>query len=285
MKKLHRDLLCTILICLISLPVMAQNKTRIAVLDFEAKNVNPETAEAVADIMGTELFNTNRFEVIERQAMTRVLEEQQLQMTGVTDMDKAAEIGKLLNVEKIMIGSVSRLGSTYIINTRLVDVETGVLELAENTKTTNGEDGLPTAIKELVSVISQKVIVEGKIIKVTESNILVDLGSIHGIKVGQVLEVVRIGDVITDLSGSAVGRAEDKIGFIKIVNVKKEYSEAQIVRVKTMIHLGDNVRLTTSVISAPPKEKPQEQPEQQKPRPKSKEESKKDKPVDLPPVF
>ncbi len=285
MKKLHRDLLCTVLIFLISLPVMAQNKTRIAVLDFEAKNVNPETAEAVADIMGTELFNTNRFEVIERQAMTRVLEEQQLQMTGVTDMDKAAEIGKLLNVEKIMIGSVSRLGSTYIINTRLVDVETGALELAENTKTTNGEDGLPTAIKELVSVISQKVIVEGKIIKVTESNILVDLGSIHGIKVGQVLEVIRIGDVITDLSGSAVGRAEDKIGFVKIVNVKKEYSEAQIVRVKTMIHLGDNVRLTTSVISAPPKEKPQEQPEQQKPRPKRKEESKKDKPVDLPPVF
>lgn len=287
MKKIMRILLYTGLLCLVATNLMAQNKTRIAVLSFEAKNVADATAEAVADILSTELFNTNRFDVIERQAINRILEEQQLQMTGVTDMSQAAEIGKVLNVEKIMIGSVSRLGQTYIINTRLVDVETGTTELAENTKSNNGEDGLPAAIQELVGVIAQKVVVEGKVIKVTPNTILIDLGTIHGIKKDQVLEVIRFGDVITDLSGSAVGRAEDKIGLLKVVKVNKEYCETQVLQSKTNVQLGDNVRLTTNKFNLPvetpvvKKDKPQPQPRKQRP----KKGDNKTKPVDLPPVF
>ena len=286
MKKIIRILLYAGVLCLISTNLMAQNKTRIAVLSFEAKNVSDATAEAVADILSTELFNTNRFDVIERQAITRILEEQQLQMTGVTDMSQAAEIGKVLNVEKIMIGSVSRLGQTYIINTRLVDVQTGAMELAENTKSNNGEDGLPAAIQELVGEIAQKVVVEGKVIKVTPNTILVDLGTIHGIKKDQIMEVIRFGDVITDLSGSAVGRAEDKIGFIKVVKVNKEYCETQVLQSKTSIQLGDNVRLTTTKFNVPnePVVQQDDRPQPQKKRP-AKKEGKETKPVDLPPVF
>ncbi|NQT24505.1 penicillin-binding protein activator LpoB, partial [candidate division KSB1 bacterium] len=39
----------------------AREKIAIAVLDFEAKNVNQQNAEAVADLLRTELFNTGSF--------------------------------------------------------------------------------------------------------------------------------------------------------------------------------------------------------------------------------
>ncbi len=230
-----------------------QTKTTIAVLNFEAKNVGQETADAVSDILSTELFNTNRFQVIERQAITRLLKEQELQMTGVTDMSKAAEIGKVLNAEKIMIGSVSRLGQTYIINTRLVDVETGALELAQNTKSPKGEEGLPAAIGELAKVISQKIVVEGAIIKITTTTILVDLGKAHGIKQGQALEVIRIGDVVTDLNGAVIGKTEDKVGVLKVKNVRNEFCETEIVDSKMNFQLGDLVRITTTAIETEPK--------------------------------
>ncbi|HPG39767.1 MAG TPA: CsgG/HfaB family protein [bacterium] len=257
----------------------AQNKTKIAVLNFEAKNLSQESADAVADILSTELFNTNRFDVIERQAILRILSEQELQMTGVTDMSQAAEIGKILNAEKIMIGSVSRLGQTYIINTRLVDVETGALELAENTKSNNGEDGLPAAIGELVAKISQKVIVEGAVIKVAQNVVLIDLGADHGIKKDQALEVIRVGDVITDLAGSTVGRSEDRIGIIKVINVKKEYAEAQILNARETIRLGDKVRLTGTPVSIK-KETTVNKPVEPKPQKDDKK-----APVEAPPVF
>jgi len=255
-------------------PVFSQSKTKIAVLDFEAKNISKETAEAVADILSTELFNSGRFNVIERKAITTLLEEQKLQMTGITDMNEAVEIGKILNVEKIMIGSVSKLGSTIIINTRVVDVKTGAMELAENTKSTRGEDGLPASIAELVKRISQKITIEGSIIKITGNAILIDLGGNAGLKMGQDLQIVRIGDYVTDLGGAIIGNSEDLIGVIRITKTNPDYSEANIIQSKMAPKLGDKVRLVTTRVEV-------KEPEQE-----SQGQKKKDtKPVSTPPVF
>ncbi|MBN1999607.1 hypothetical protein JW935_18780 [candidate division KSB1 bacterium] len=259
----------------------SQAKTTIAVLNFEAKNVGQETADAVADILSTELFNTNRFRVIERTAIAQLLQEHQLQMTGVTDMSQAAELGKVLNAEKIMIGSVSRLGQTYIINTRLVDVQTGALELAQNTKSENGEEGLPAAIGELARVISQKIVVEGAIIKITTTTILVDLGKAHGVKVGQNLEVIRVGEVVTDLNGAVIGKTEDKVGVLKVKTVRDEFCETEIVESKLSFQLGDKVRITTTAVET----KPQVIQQDNSQKYKYKKIPDEDEPVEPPPVF
>ncbi len=251
-----------------------QSKTTIAVLSFEAKNVNQETADAVADILSTELFNTNRFNVVERKSINSILEEQKLQMAGVTDMSTAAEIGKLLNVEKIMIGTVSKLGRTFFINTRLVDVQTGALELAQTAKSTNGEDGLPAAIADLVKQISQKITVEGSIIRVSKGLVLIDLGKNNGIRPGQTLEVYRIGDVITDLGGTIIGKTEDFVAQLRVETAKDEYAEAKIVEAKMPIKMGDKVRLTTTSVTVP-----------QKAKEVKKKKKKKTQPATPPPVF
>ena len=250
-------------------------KTSIAVLPFEARNVRADIAEAVSDILSVELFNTNRFQVIERQAINRILEEQKLQMTGITDMSQAVEVGKLLNVEKIMIGSVSRLGKTFIINSRLVDVKTGALELAQNVKSETGEEGLPNAVSELVKGFSQKITVEGTIIKVTPRTILIDIGEKDGVTIGQELDVIRLGDVITDLAGTTIGQAEDVIGRLRVLKLSDEYSEASIVEQKLQFRLGDRVRLKS--VTAGPVKKTQ--------KPKKKKKKTDAKPSTLPPVF
>jgi len=277
MKKYFISILCFILISIyfITPSVRAQAKITIAVLNFEAKNVSQETAEAVSDILSTELFNTNRFQVIERQAIEKIFEEHKLQMSGVTDMDQAAQIGQLLNVQKIMIGSVSKLGSAYIINTRLVNVETGELELAENVQSSGGETGLPTAIADLATKVSNKVTIEGAILKADPSSVMINLGKVHGITVRQLLQVVRVGETITDLDGNVIGKNEDKVGLIQVTEVKDKYSTAAIVESKLPFRRGDKVRVATSV-KLPVKEEPKKVEQQKK---------KDERPVAPPPIF
>jgi len=256
--------------------VVAQVKITVAVLNFEAKNVSQETAEAVSDILGTELFNTNRFQVVERQAIEKIFEEHKLQMSGVTDVDQAAQIGQLLNVQKIMIGSVSKLGATYIINTRLVSVETGELDLAENIQSRGGETGLPDAIAELAKKIAGKVTIEGAILQADQNSVMINLGKEHGITVKQLLQVVRIGETITDLEGNVIGKNEDKIGLIQVVEVKDKYSSAIVIESKLPFTRGDKVRVATAT-KVPVKKEP--------PKKVIKRVKRKKQPVAPPPMF
>ncbi len=219
-------------------------------------------------------------------------------MSGVTSTDQAAEIGRLLNVSKIMVGSVTKLGQTFVINTRIVDVQSGVVTLAEASECRGGEEQLPTAITELALKISYKVGLEGSIIRIQGEEIYVDIGKADGVTLGQYFDVIRLGDVITDLEGRAIGTRDELIGHILITKVQDRFSIASVHDATSLFSTGDKVRPAAE--EPPPQqksksvkkvekpatpEKPQEKPVEQKPEEKPKEKSGDDSGPDVPVVF
>ncbi len=71
-----------------------------------------------------ELANSPQVRVIERSAVDKILKEMEIQRSGLTEAD-AVKIGKGLNARSVLLGGVRRFGtSTYLVNTRAVDVET-----------------------------------------------------------------------------------------------------------------------------------------------------------------
>ena len=57
--------------------------------------------------------------------MDTILKEQTLQQTGYTSTECAIEVGRLLNVKIMILGSLDKLGEQYIINIRFIEVEKG----------------------------------------------------------------------------------------------------------------------------------------------------------------
>ena len=140
----------------------------VAVLGLDAKEgVSQTQAEFLNDHLcgqTTRLVNSLKYKkrekteyiVIERSEMKRILDEQGFQMTGCTDVSCAVEAGKILNVERIIIGSVSIIDKkTYSISARMVDVETGeIIAPADYLYTGNKKDifikkGIPDIVYEL----------------------------------------------------------------------------------------------------------------------------------------
>jgi len=107
-------------------------KQTIAVLDFESVGAEEHLGKAVAEIMRTELIGSNNFRVVERAQINKALSEQQLQMSGVIDDKSAVEIGKLIGADSIIVGSVVKIGTSYTINSRMIDVRTGEATLGRN---------------------------------------------------------------------------------------------------------------------------------------------------------
>ncbi|MFC1504751.1 CsgG/HfaB family protein [Spirochaetota bacterium] len=97
----------------------------VAVLDFTGKNVSALDASAISDYFRSELVSLHAFNVIDRNNMKKVLEEQEFQASGCTDAECALEIGKLLNVQYMFMGVLSKFADNYILSIDQVNIETG----------------------------------------------------------------------------------------------------------------------------------------------------------------
>lgn len=77
---------------------------KIAVADFQGPGWSGSQA---ASMLTAKLFDAGRFQIVEREKLAGVLEEQALSLSGVVDKQSAAEVGKILGVDAIVYGEVT----------------------------------------------------------------------------------------------------------------------------------------------------------------------------------
>ncbi|MEA2096224.1 MAG: FlgO family outer membrane protein [Candidatus Cloacimonadota bacterium] len=99
---------------------------KIAVIEFADLEGNvTQLGRFIAEELITRIFTTGKFEVVERNLLQKVLEEQKLGMTGYIDQETAISLGQILGVDAIITGSITNLGNNVKINARLISTETG----------------------------------------------------------------------------------------------------------------------------------------------------------------
>jgi len=96
--------------------------------------------------VGTGVFN-----VMDRNNMDTVLAEQKFESSGCTDKECGVQIGKILNVQRMAVGSLSKLLDMYYITVNLIDVETGKIIASYNQKAATAGD-----LKDACRLIAQK---------------------------------------------------------------------------------------------------------------------------------
>ncbi|MCK6601580.1 MAG: CsgG/HfaB family protein [Bacteroidetes bacterium] len=129
----------------------AQRKATVAVLDFKLiSGLTKEEVAALTSKFRTSLAKTNTYDVLERTNMDAILQEQNFTLTDACNTDECViQIGKLLSAEKIINGDIGRLGDTYTINVKMINVTTGRIELVENQEYEGKLDGLLQVFDDL----------------------------------------------------------------------------------------------------------------------------------------
>jgi len=110
-------------------PVTGIKRLRIAVVPFSysdgRKDVNRDGA-AIAERITTNLIKFQRFDVIERSMLNKVMGEQKMQLSGGMDSSSTQELGKLLGAESLVTGTMLETQKGQIeVNARLILVKTG----------------------------------------------------------------------------------------------------------------------------------------------------------------
>jgi TolB-like protein len=115
--------------------VSAKQKTTIAVVEFaDLGGRVTNFGKFLAEELITRLHETEKFKVIERQLLNKIINEQKLSLTGVIDPNSAKKLGSLLGVDAIVSGSISDLGKSLRINARMISTETGEIFAVASTE-------------------------------------------------------------------------------------------------------------------------------------------------------
>ena len=128
-----------------------------AIVEFQEKgSLDIEDAgEIVAEWLSSSLIKTGAFTLYERVLLYKILEEQDLGLTGALDEQTTAEIGKLYGVEAIVTGTVSKFGSTISVVAKLIDTETAKVIASSDVKTTS-VDEIPGAMDRLARELAKE---------------------------------------------------------------------------------------------------------------------------------
>jgi len=122
------SILYTTLTFLIMLSQLFSQSITVAVLDFNGANITKDELVILADRLSSEIFKLGEYTVVERSAMDEILSEQGFQQSGCTTTDCAVEVGALLGVQRMVTGSIGKIGNLYTITAKSINVETGGLD-------------------------------------------------------------------------------------------------------------------------------------------------------------
>lgn len=141
-------------IIFVAFSLFAQERSRVGVLDFVAKNgVSEGDAEVIGELFRSELVASGAYDVLDRANMGTILEEQEFQQTGCTEAECAVQIGQMLNMEYMIYGSAMKLGDNIIISVGMVDIETS--QIAKTAKKAfHSLNDAPGAIVAVVATLT-----------------------------------------------------------------------------------------------------------------------------------
>ncbi len=122
---MHRRFCCRAIVTIVVLGALvpsaaAQHKKRVAVLNFEYGTVRTtvesvfgtsvDVGKGISDLLVQQLVTDAKYSVIERNAIDKIMNEQNFANSDRADSATAAKIGRILGVDAVIMGTITQFG-------------------------------------------------------------------------------------------------------------------------------------------------------------------------------
>lgn len=127
---MRRSLFTIVLLALLLVAsvAVAQDEERetVAILDFATSGEIDEAEMRVfVDFMTSHIFGTGRYRVVDRMQRDTLMSEIEFSVSDLSDEEKRLQLGRQLSADKLIVGSLGRIGDRFLLNMKLVDVISG----------------------------------------------------------------------------------------------------------------------------------------------------------------
>ncbi|MBN1492604.1 MAG: hypothetical protein JW938_00505 [Candidatus Omnitrophica bacterium] len=191
----------------------------------------------------TALVELDKFIVVERKDVTKMLREQGFQASAFAEDVTNKDFGSITGISHVITGTVGIDENNKVaVNLRVYDAFRGTIVTAKRIVAETRWD----AVNEAVTRIAEQIVPQEfklKISSVDGQTVYVNGGPEEGLRNGDKYEVFSVGAPIVDPDTNQVlGRQEERIALIEIGGAQTGYSSGTIIEQTRPIKIGDVVR-------------------------------------------
>ncbi|MBP5706563.1 MAG: hypothetical protein J6W76_04710 [Spirochaetales bacterium] len=143
MKKIF---ICFLLIFTVLTTICADESElkRLVILNLTPLGVDPAICEAATECLITSVVKTNKYQVVERTQLNKILSELSLTSSDEFEDSTVLEIGYLAKARMIVVGAIGKVEKEFMMSVRIIEVETGNVLYADSS--------FAKSLKELLKV-------------------------------------------------------------------------------------------------------------------------------------
>ena len=203
---------------------VAAGRLRVALYPFEKNGAVAAESALFLDLLTLSFQSQNRFQLVDRSYIERILEEQKLTLTQLIDRDVAVKVGRLMSAQAIITGSIAETPDGSEIVCRMIDTETSEILATEKVRSSmKGLEAMSFLAESLsVQLHNDFPMLSGIIIKRKDRHIYTDLGkgaiSPHG-------RLIIYRHIIPEGASNSTGRV---LGYARVTEVLKDMSKAAL---------------------------------------------------------
>jgi len=126
-----RQIAVRVFVLALSLAVLsiAKEPLQLGVRDFSSESGDSAISKQFSAALTSVLVKSGKFHILERERMAMILSEQTFQQSGACNSETCqVEVGRLLGVEYLVVGSLARVEGKVAVNASLLSMQTGEIK-------------------------------------------------------------------------------------------------------------------------------------------------------------
>lgn len=218
-----------------------------SLLPFENKGTDTGLNFMFENLFSTRLMDQNRFRLIEREKLDKILQEQNLSRTKLIDRKTAIEVGRLVAASSTLIGNFieTRIGIEAVA--RLVDNETSEILAIKDVYDEFKDRAALMSMAEGMAIKFHREfpLVDGMIVRTKGKSFYADLGK-GKTKPNRRLIIYREGESIRHPeTGKILGSDTKIVGYARVTQVMDQMSKAVLIKGLK----GEDIRMQDKVMT------------------------------------
>lgn len=184
-------------------------------MDFKIRGYSLQEGEdrLVASGITDQLLRQSRVQVVERSLLDKLLEELKLGTSKLIDRRTALSLGRILAARLILSGHIIYSGPQTQVSMRLIETETGRITAAVNETFGSAMPASVLAEKlssNLLGKLKKLYPLRGKISKVKEDEVTLNMGQREGVRIGQMFKI-QDTETVLEIIGVQQGSSMAKL--------------------------------------------------------------------------